>query len=216
MAQDKWLTFDCFGTLIDWRTGFRSILRPFAGDQTDALIAAYHQRERALERERPHRRYRDVLTTGLAEAAQALGLALPEPDCLVRGWGEQPLHPDVAAGLAALRARGWKIAVLTNCDDDLYARTAAQNPALGADLVVTAEQTGSYKPEFGHFAMFEAKTGVARDHWVHAAVSWFHDIEPAQRYGIKRVWVNRDQTGEDPAAASFVVPDVAGLAALDL
>jgi 2-haloacid dehalogenase len=218
MAQDRWMTFDCFGTLIDWTSGFRTILKPLAGDRADALMAEYHRAERTLEAGTPHRRYREVLTLGMRQSAEAIGLdlAAADADSLVRRWGELPLYPDVPAAFAALRDAGWKIAMLTNCDDDLFAMTAARNPTLAPDLVVTAEQVGSYKPAFGHFARFEERTGVKRQDWVHAACSWHHDIEPARRYGIARVWVDRDRTGEDPAAATHVVPDVAGLAGLGL
>jgi 2-haloacid dehalogenase len=213
MAHDRWLSFDCFGTLIDWTGGFHTILSPIAGDQTAALMRTYHGIERAMEAETPHRLYRDVLTAGLAQAAQQLGIKLAEADILVRRWGDQPLYPDVPAGLAALRDAGWKIAILTNCDDDLFAQTAARNPALAPDLIVTAQQVGSYKPSFGHFARFEQLTGVARGDWVHAANSWFHDIEPAQRYGITRIWVDRDRSGHDPAVASLAITAVADLPA---
>jgi 2-haloacid dehalogenase len=215
MAHDRWVTFDCFGTLIDWSGGFRTILAPVAGERTEELERTYHSFERRLEVEQPHRLYRDVLTTGLAQAAQEIGLTLAaaDADLLARRWGELPLYPDVPQGLDALRAAGWKIGVLTNCDDDLFAQTLARHPQLAPDLVVTAEQVGSYKPEFGHFVRFEAQTGVARQDWVHAANSWFHDIEPARRQGITRVWVNRDQTGHDPAAASRVIAGVRDLPA---
>ncbi len=213
-TTDRWITFDCFGTLIDWHGGYRAILAPIAGERTGALIAAYHGFERALEADRPHRLYRDVLTQGLARAAHEIGLPLPpaEADLVVREWGELPLFPDVPRTLAALRAGGFRIGVLTNCDDDLFARTRARHPGLDPDLVVTAQRVGSYKPELGHFLNFERETGVARPNWVHAACSWFHDIEPARRLGIARVWVDRDRTGDDPAAASRVIPDLAGLA----
>ncbi len=175
--MDRWVTFDCFGTLIDWRTGFRAILAPAAGDQTDALIDAYHEFERVLETDKPHRLYRDVLTAGIAQAAAKIGLDLPpaDADLLARRWGEQPMYPDSLAGLDALRAAGWKIGVLTNCDDDLFAQTLARHPAFKPDLVVTAQQAGSYKPAFGHFTRFAQQSGVARENWVHAAVRWFHD-----------------------------------------
>ncbi len=211
--MDRWVTFDCFGTLIDWLTGFRAILAPAAGDRTDALIDAYHAFERTLETDKPHRAYRDVLTTGTARAAAKLGLHLPtsEADLLARHWGEQPLFPDSLAGLDALRAAGWKIGVLTNCDDDLFAQTLARHPGLKPDLVVTAEQVASYKPGLGHFERFAERSGVARENWLHAATSWFHDIEPACQLGIARVWVDRDRTGHDPAIASRRVLDMASL-----
>jgi 2-haloacid dehalogenase len=213
--MDRWVTFDCFGTLIDWLTGFRAILAPAAGDRTDALITAYHAFERTLETDRPHRRYRDVLTQGIASAAAKIGLDLApaDADLLVRHWGEQPLYADTLAALDALRAAGWKIGVLTNCDDDLFAQTLARHKSFKPDMVITADQVCSYKPAFGHFTRFEQQSGVARENWVHAAVSWFHDIEPAHRQGIARIWVDRDRTGHDASVASRVVPDMASLPA---
>jgi len=216
MTTDRWITFDCFGTLIDWHAGYRAILAPIAGQRTDALTAAYHGVERTLEAERPHRLYREVLTTGLAQAARQIGLALPpaEADVVARKWGELPWYDDVSRTLSELRAGGFKIGILTNCDDDLFARTLERSPAPHPDLVVTAQQVGSYKPDLGHFRQFERQTGVAHRNWVHAACSWFHDIEPARRMGIARIWVDRDRTGDDPAAASHVLANLQGLAAV--
>ncbi len=215
MSGERWVTFDCFGTLIDWHTAFRAILAPAAGDRTDALINEYHAFERQLEFGKPHRLYRDVLTTGMARAAAKIGLSLagPDADLLARRWGEQPLYADTLSSLARLREAGWKIGVLTNCDDDLFAATMARHPQLAPDMVVTAQQVGSYKPAMGHFARFEQQSGVARENWLHAAVSWFHDVEPAHRLGIARIWVDRDRTGHDPAIASRVVSNMAELPA---
>jgi 2-haloacid dehalogenase len=216
MTTDRWISFDCFGTLIDWHAGYRAILTPIAGGRTTELIAAYHGLERTLEAERPHRLYRDVLTTGLEQAARQIGLALPpgEADVIARRWGELPFYDDVARALSELRAGGFKIGILTNCDDDLFARTLERFPGPHPDLVVTAQQVGSYKPDLGHFRQFERLTGVAHPNWVHAACSWFHDIEPARRMGIARIWVDRDRTGHDPAAASRVLANVQDLAAV--
>jgi 2-haloacid dehalogenase len=216
MTTDRWITFDCFGTLIDWHAGYRGLLTPITGERTEELIRAYHALERALETERPHRLYRDVLTTGLQQAARQIGLAFPptDADVIARGWGELPLYDDVPRALADLRAAGFKIGILTNCDDDLFARTLERFPHPHPDLVVTAQQVSSYKPDLGHFRQFERTTGVAHANWVHAACSWFHDIEPARRLGIARIWVDRDRTGDDPAAASHVLPDVQDLAAV--
>jgi 2-haloacid dehalogenase len=118
----------------------------------------------------------------------------------------------VPRALADLRAAGFKIGILTNCDDDLFAQTLPRFPQPHPDLVITAQQVSSYKPDLGHFRQFERQTGVARANWVHAACSWFHDIEPARRLGIARIWVDRDHTGDDPTAASRVLPDVKDLA----
>lgn len=213
MTEDRWVTFDCYGTLIDWLGGFRKILSPISGVRTESLLQEYHEAERVLEADRPQYLYRHVLTAGLARAAEKTGIALAseDTDLLVRRWGDLPLYPDVSKALDALRTAGWKIGILTNCDNDLFAATLAGNPALRPEIVITAEETGSYKPEFGHFLRFESQTGVLRQNWIHAANSWFHDIDPAQRFGITRIWVNRDKTGHDPAAATCVVDDIAAL-----
>lgn len=129
---------------------------------------------------------------------------------IVRNWGEQPFYGDVAAVLGELHRAGWKLAMLTNCDNDLFAKTLAKFPEK-PDLVVTAEMVGSYKPELGHFKRFQQESGVERSNWIHAACSWFHDIAPARRMGVKRIWVDRDKTGHDPAAATRVLPNVLDL-----
>jgi 2-haloacid dehalogenase len=212
MTSDRWVTFDCFGTLVDWHSGYRRVLSPIAGNRTDELIRAYHEFERSIEAERPHRLYKDVLTTGLARGAEKIGLALPkeQSDVIVRNWDELPFYRDVPSSLAALRNAGWKLAMLTNCDNDLFAKTLTKFP-MRPDLVVTAEMVGSYKPELGHFTRFQQETGVERRNWIHAACSWFHDIAPARRLGVKRVWVDRDKTGHDPAAATRVLTGVTAL-----
>lgn len=212
MTSERWVTFDCFGTLVDWHTGYRRILTPIVGDRTDDLIRAYHEFERSIETERPHRLYKDVLASALEQGAEKIGLHLPpgQSDVIVRRWGELPFHGDVGDTLAALRNAGWKLAMLTNCDNDLFARTLETFP-LRPDLVVTAEMVQTYKPELGHFNRFERESGVERRNWIHAACSWFHDIAPARRLGIARVWVDRDQTGHDPSAATRVLPNLIDL-----
>ena len=202
----KWVTFDCFGTLVDWHTGFAQLLTPLAGHRTADLLQAYHPFERRLENERPHRLYREVLTTALAQAAVHLGIPLSETalHTLPDGWGSQPIFADVEDMLARLRAMECRLAVLTNCDNDLFARTQStfRQPF---DLVITAEQVGCYKPAARHFERFMEVTGVSRSDWVHVACSWYHDIAPARTLGIHRVWLDRDQTGEDERTATVRV-----------
>jgi 2-haloacid dehalogenase len=214
MTGERWISFDCFGTLIDWRSGYHAILAPLAGARTDALIQAYHEVEHPIEAERPHRLYRAVLTLSVERAAQKIGLTLPpgEADVLARKWRELPLFGDTEAALTALRADGWKIGILTNCDEDLFAQTLDRFPVLRPDLAVTAERVGSYKPELGHFARFERETHVARRNWVHAACSWFHDIVPAQQLGVAGIYVDRDRTGQGAGTNVRVMTDVAHLA----
>ena len=203
MNSNRWITFDCFGTLIDWHSGFSAILHPIFGDRISDLLREYHQFERQLEAERPHRLYKDVLASSLQRAAEELSITVDSSKvkALPESWDSlRPFH-DVEPALAALRRAGFHLAVLTNCDDDLFAITqsAFTHPF---DLVVTAEHVCDYKPSLAHFRFFSRVTGVEDGNWVHVACSWFHDIAPARDLGIKRVWLDRDQTGEDRTAAT--------------
>lgn len=210
--NEKWVTFDCYGTLLDWETGFRSILRPIAGDRTDELVALYRTTEIEVEAEDPAARYAHVLTESLTRAAATLGIPLggTDRDVLVRQWDEIGYYPDTLAALDALHADGWRLAILTNCDDDLVAATQ-DRLRMPLDLIITAEQVHSYKPGLGHFLAFERQTGVARDRWVHAAVSWHHDMRPARELGLTRVWVDRERSGEDDSIVSAHIHDMAAL-----
>jgi len=211
---NRWITFDCFGTLVDWHTGFANILRPLAGERVGELVAAYHRFERPLEEARPHRLYAEVLCEGVARAAREIGLNVNVAtlDALPENWATQPIFPDVEPALAELRAAGWKLAVLTNCDRALFAQTERgfRQPF---DLVVTAEEVKDYKPSLAHFRHFWRVSGVERRDWVHAACSFYHDIGPARAMDIARIWVDRDRTGEDPAAASAHLGSLADLPA---
>lgn len=206
----KWITFDCFGTLVDWNRGFEAILRPHFGERTAEVIKAYHKFERELEKEKPHRLYKDVLAYGLILAAKKLGIALSDAEAraLPRAWGRMAVFADVEKMLAGLRGMGCKLAVLTNCDDDLFAQTQ-RNFQKPFDLVITAEQVGDYKPSLAHFRRFAEVTGASSRDWVHVACSWYHDIAPAREMGIPRVWLDRDKTGDDANAATARVETAA-------
>jgi 2-haloacid dehalogenase len=208
----RWVTFDCFGTLIDWNTGFAALLRPIAGDRTEALRAEYHRAERAVETKRPHILYKDVLTESLRNAAATMGIAVSDTQArtLPESWDRLPVFADVEPMLKALRASGYSTGVLTNCDDDLFALTH-RSFLSPFDIVVTAEQVRDYKPSPAHFRRFAAL--AKPDDWVHVACSWYHDIVPAKALGVKRVWLDREGTGEDPSAASFRVTSAQDVAA---
>lgn len=202
-AQTRWVTFDCFGTLVDWQSGFAAALAPLAGEHTREIVRAYHETERAVESEGRHRPYKQVLSTALGRAAAACGVPV-DTKALEHSWGSLPIFADTEPMLAELRRNGWRLAVLTNCDDDLFEIThrTFRRPF---DLVVTAERIRAYKPARWHFRAFERLTRVDRQQWVHVACSWYHDIAPARALGIKTVWLDREHTGEDPSAASMRV-----------
>jgi 2-haloacid dehalogenase len=183
-----------------------------AGEKADALIAAYHEAEHATQDADPRRPYSDVLRVTLERAAVAVGLALDgeQADVLARTWSDMPIFPDTEDALNQLHADGWQVAILTNCDNGLFAQSLARFP-VAIDMLVTSEEVGSYKPALGHFEAFEKRSGVSRDRWVHAAVSWFHDMRPARDLDIRRVWVDREDTGQDPSICSAHIRDMASL-----
>jgi 2-haloacid dehalogenase len=194
MADDRWLTFDCYGTIADWNSCMRGALEPVVGGNAAALLSAYHQAELALEAGPTWRPYRDILSSGLAWAARRLGIPLDSADVFVAAWPEMTVFPDTDEALGALASAGWRLAIVTNCDDDLFATTAPKLP-VPFDVVVTAEQVRSYKPDLGHFRRFAEITGATPANWIHVANSWVHDILPAARMGLRSVWVDRDHTG---------------------
>ena len=197
MAATRWLTFDCYGTIADWNSCMLSALEPVAGPQADALLAAYHRAESILEAGPPWRPYREILTEGLALAARAdRGRACGRG--LRARWSRRgrgmAIFPDVDEALADLVRSGWRLGMLTNCDDDLFESTAEKLPA-PVEVVVTAQQVKSYKPDLAHFRKFAEVTGATPANWIHVANSWVHDILPASRMGLRSVWVDRDRTG---------------------
>jgi 2-haloacid dehalogenase len=196
MAGTRWLTFDCYGTIADWNACMLGALEPIAGQRAAALLTAYHRAESILEAGPRWRPYREVLTDSLALAARRSGIAVSaaQAEAFVAAWPSMPLFPDVGEALSTLASFGWRLAILTNCDDDLFACTAAQLP-VPFEVVVTAEQVRSYKPDLGHFRKFAELTGATPANWIHVANSWVHDILPAARMGLRSVWVDRDHTG---------------------
>lgn len=195
---DRWATFDCYGTLVDWNAGIAAAL----GDPS--LLARYHELEPAVQAEDPDRSYRDVLR----ETARRLGVDA-DPAASLPDW---PIFPDVREALAEARARSWKLAILSNTDRDLIEMSMR---AIGVpfELAIVASEIGSYKPADGHWLAFASEVGRPPD--VHVAQSHFHDIAPATRLGIPTVWINRLHESGDPQPTRQL-PGLAGLAvALD-
>ncbi len=195
---DKWLTFDCYGTVADWNSGMGGALAGLGISPAAAgrLFTAYHQAELEIEAGPEWRPYREVLTAGLARAAERERVRLPRggEQAFVRAWPDMPVFEDAGPALATLKERGWRLAFLTNCDDDLFATTRSRLP-VPFDEWVTAEEVRSYKPDLAHFRRFAEKTGAAGADWIHVANSWVHDMLPAARMGLRSVWVDRDHTG---------------------
>src|SRR5262249_36733237 len=130
-----------------------------------------------------------------------LDLTVEETRRLPRSWHTLPVFDDVEPMLAGLRRMGYRLGVLTNCDDALFEQTARSFP-MRFDLVVPAERVGDYKPSLTHFRSFAQLTAPAPGEWIHVACSWYHDIAPARELGLPRIWLDRDRTGEDERTAS--------------
>lgn len=210
----RWVTFDCYGTIVDWNAGLAAALAEVFGDEPAAsLIDAFHDAEKRVKHGDGYHRYRDVLARSVRELGTARGRTVDddEADVIARRWPSFQPFADAGTGLGALRERGFRLAILTNCDDDLFAETRARLP-VPIDEVVTAEQVRSYKPDLAHFQEFRKRI-ADDDLWVHAATSWLHDIYPAARMGVTRVWVDRDRTGHPPAFADRRIADIASLPA---
>jgi 2-haloacid dehalogenase len=199
MATQRWATFDCYGTLIDWNLGILTELeRLFGVQEAPRLLERYHELEPELETE-PFRSYREVLTLALERLAQEESVQIPEgeADALAKALPDWPPFTDVPPALAELRERGWMIALLSNTDRDLI---EASQKLLGVpvDLAIVAEDVGSYKPAHGHWEHFFGATTAVRERHVHVAASLFHDIAPARELGLRSVWVNRLDEQPDP------------------
>jgi 2-haloacid dehalogenase len=189
------LTFDCYGTLIDWETGILDALRPvlqahLAIVEDELLLEAFARHEAALEAG-PYLRYADVLAGCLRGLGNELGFAPTDQQqaAFGRSVEDWPAFGDSPAALARLKER-FKLAVITNCDDDLF---AASNRRLGVefDWVITAEQARGYKPRTENFELAFERIDVPRERILHVAQSLFHDHVPAKALGMTSVWIDR-------------------------
>jgi 2-haloacid dehalogenase len=199
LTKFKALSFDCYGTLIDWETGLLAVLAPWAREQgldvSDAeLLLAYADNEAAVQREAPSTRYPDVLATAFRRTGEKLGAQVSDE------WAQRlgdsvpdwPAFPDSPDALARL-ARRYKLIILSNVH---RAGFAGSNERLRGDFaaIITAEDVGAYKPAENHFRALDATLpglGVDRGELLHVAQSLFHDHVPAKREGLPSVWINR-------------------------
>ncbi len=211
------VTFDCYGTLIDWEEGIGSAL-----ERAARAAGVSIDRQRALElyaaiepqiQSGPFKPYRQVLDEAAARVAEALGFE-PGGPFLADSLAAWRPFADTAPALERLSAAGLRLGILSNVDDDLLAATRRRLP-VAFELVVTAQQVGSYKPAPGHFQEARRRlTAAAGDgRWLHVAQSLFHDVVPAQRLGVPAAWINRkaeqappevEPVAEFPELAAFV------------
>ena len=206
--MERWATFDCYGTLIDWNAGIRGELaRMFGPEAVPGLLERYHELEPQVQAEDPSRSYRDALRITLARLGDVPD---GDEDALSRSLPHWPPFPEVAVELEETRRRGWKLAILSNTDRDFIEASKARIGVPFEETVVASE-IASYKPGHRHWEEFFARTGVAHERHVHVAASLFHDIAPARELGLSSVWINRLGEAADPQPTREL-RDLAGLA----
>ena len=215
------ITFDCYGTLIDWETGILGALRPlikkYGRNLSDAGILELYSTFEPQIQSSGYMPYRQVL----AEIVKKFGAKLvftptqKEIDSLAESIRDWPPFPDTTAGLRKLKTK-YKLAIISNIDDDLLAHSL-RLMGVPFDHLITAQQAKSYKPSFNNFNLALEKIGLPREKVLHAAESLYHDIAPANELGIANVWVNRrggkpGATKDVAATPGLEVPDLKTLA----
>lgn len=216
----KAITFDCYGTLVDWESGILRALKPVlrahnASIDPDSLLELYGQLESAAQSV-SYRPYRDILRSVVDGLGAQLGFTPTETErsAIADSIPQWAPFADTADALLALHQR-YRLAILSNIDDDLIAATLTQLP-VKFDAVVTAQQVQSYKPARTHFDEGLQRLGLDRAEVLHVAQSRYHDIAPAGELGFATVWVNRQDGRHGATAPSTARPDleVPSLAAL--
>jgi len=217
------LTFDCYGTLIDWESGLLATLRPILRGHgamaTDEELLALHAELESAAEAGIYQPYRQVLMAVLRGIGDRRGFTPSEAEQsrFADAVGDWPPFADTRGALQAL-ARRFRLAIISNTDDDLFARTARQ---LGVefDWIVTAQQVRSYKPSLNNFRQALARIGLPGEQVLHVAQSLFHDHVPARQLGLQTVWVNRRRDTAGPGATpratarpDLEVPDLMTLA----
>jgi 2-haloacid dehalogenase len=204
-VADRWATFDCYGTLIDWNRGIGDALASRWPDaDRETVLARYHEIEPRVQLDSALP-YREVLKESLRLLAEHEGLALGAEDeyALADSLPSWRPFPEVPGALAELRGRGFKLAILSNTDPELL-DASLDRIGVSVDGRITAREAGSYKPAPGHWERFFDQYDADREQHVHVGASLYHDIEPASRLDMKAVWINRLHERSDlPRAAEL-------------
>jgi 2-haloacid dehalogenase len=214
---DRWATFDCYGTLIDWEAGMRgAFTRIWPDADAERLVKIHHTVEPLVQEVKVAGKpltYREVLRRCLVAIAAVEGRDLPFglDSSLADSLPQWPPFPEVTDSLAQLRTRGWRLAILSNIDPDLLP-SSLERIGVRIDLTITAADAGSYKPQVGHWERFFERSKAEKEHHVHVGASPFHDLRPASKLGLKAVWINRlGQKSRTPRDAELpdlsVLPD---------
>jgi 2-haloacid dehalogenase len=205
----RYLTFDCYGTLIDWRAGIEKELRSVLGEigvSGQKLLQAYVAAE--AKQEEGFKRYREVLKDTVLSMSETLGKKVSDKaaDAFASSVPRWPAHGDTAMFLRNAGKSGYKRYILSNVDDDILRETIRLN-RLEVEGFVTAEQVGSYKPRPRHWEEFMSRTEAEKGDVLHVAQSVFHDIIPAGNLGIDSAWVNRYDERLPPGASPTIIAD---------
>jgi 2-haloacid dehalogenase len=193
------LTFDCYGTLIDWETGILAAVRPWLdrvglSASDDDVLRAFALAEGPAQRAHPRAPYPEILSLAAGAMASALGIEVRDDEraALAGSVGDWPAFPDAHAALVELKGR-FRLGILSNVDRASFARSE-QRLGVELDVVMTAEDIGSYKPDLANFRFLIedlARRGIARHEILHVAQSLHHDIAPARQVDLKCVWIDR-------------------------
>ncbi len=220
LTKYKWISFDCYGTLVDWETGISDAVagvfaRHGVRKTRTEILAMFADAEPKVQGSGEFLGYRRVLSDVMQIMAweASIRLSAAEAQLLPDSLPDWPVFPDAPGALKALQGH-YKLAIISNVDDDLF-RLSAQAMGMEFDAVVTSQQAGAYKPNLRSFELAEERMGMPRDAWLHVGESLYHDIGPANRLGIDSVWVNRPDRGggtrPTDAVPSLEVPDLAAL-----
>jgi 2-haloacid dehalogenase len=212
--QFKVLTFDCYGTLIDWESGILSTLRPilsrYCKDIDDTqIIKLYDEFERKIQSENEYLNYKEVLKRVIQQFGNKFEFnpSYSELNCLTDSLGSWKAFPDTIQALKELKEK-YKIVIISNIDDDLFALTE-KHLQIKFDWIITAEQVKSYKPSLKNFEYAIEKINVSPDQILHIAQSVYHDIIPTNSLDLSNVWVNRKNISKfEKSPADLEVPDL--------
>lgn len=223
--QFEVLSFDCYGTLIDWESGILNSLKPVLAahhiELADQQILELYGKQEAKQEHDSYVTYREVLSSVMQAIADELGFEpsaseLEQPGNTLKDW---PAFPDAPAALAMLKQK-YKLAIISNIDNDLFAESN-KHLKVEFDWIISAEKVRSYKPALRHFEVALEEFGVGLDKQLHIAQSLYHDIGPANKFGLTSVWVNRrhhkEGGGATPQASGtpdLEVPDLQSLVSM--
>ena len=219
----EWLSFDCYGTLVDWETGISNAVagvfaRHGVRKSRSEILSLFSNAEPKVQISGEFLDYRRVLRDVMQIMSWEASIRLPaaEADALAESLPRWPVFPDAPDALRQLKSK-YKLAIISNVDDDLFAGSA-QALGVNFDAVITSQQARSYKPDLRNFEFARERMGVEKERWLHIGESLYHDIGPANQMGIDSVWVNRPDRGggtrATEAVPSLEVPDLAALTLL--